>query len=199
MKTINKGKMSTETLVMAAVMTALVIVFQLLGTFTAFFGPFSTAVALIPIVIGAALCGPWIGGWLGFVFGMVVLLSGGATLFLNYSIAGTIITVLVKGTACGLAAGFVYELLKKVNRYVAVLAAAIVCPVVNTGVFLLGGLVFFMDDAAEIATAVGLNTSGFGVFMALATANFLFELGMNIVLSPVSVRLLTIRGKNQSR
>lgn len=199
MKTINKGKISTETLVMAAVMTALVIVFQLLGTFTAFFGPFSTAVALIPIVIGAALCGPWIGGWLGFVFGMVVLLSGGATLFFNYSIAGTIITVLVKGTACGLAAGLVYELLKKINRYVAVLASAIVCPVVNTGVFLLGGLAFFMDDAAEIASIVGLDASGFGVFLALAMANFLFELGMNIVLSPVSVRLLTIRGKSRTR
>ena len=191
--------MSTETLVMAAVMTALVIVFQLLGTVTAFFGPFSTAVALIPIVIGAALCGPWIGGWLGFVFGMVVLLSGGATLFLNYSVAGTIITVLVKGTACGLAAGVVYGLLKKANRYVAVLAAAIVCPVVNTGVFLLGGLAFFMDDAAEIASVVGLDASGFSVFMALAMANFLFELGMNIVLSPVSVRLLTIRGKSGHR
>ena len=50
-------KFSTEKMVIGAIMTALVIVFQLLGTFTAFFGPFSTAVALIPIVIGAATCG----------------------------------------------------------------------------------------------------------------------------------------------
>ena len=66
-----------ETMVMAALMTALVVVFQCLATYTTFFGPFSTAIGLIPIVIGAVLCGPIIGGWLGLVFGVVVLVTGG--------------------------------------------------------------------------------------------------------------------------
>ena len=191
----NKKRMSTETMVFGAVMTALVIVFQLLGTFTAFFGPFSTAVALIPIVIGAAMCGTGVGAWLGLVFGVVVLASGGGAFFFNFSIPGTIITVLVKGTACGLAAGLVYKLLEKVNRYLAVIAAAVACPVVNTGVFLLGGAVFFMVAASAIAAAMGSDASGFGVFLALAMANFLFELGMNLVLSPIIIRLLNIRKK----
>ena len=60
-----ENKMSTHTLVLGALMSALVIVFQLLATYTAFFGPFSTAIALIPIAIGAILCGPAIGAWLG--------------------------------------------------------------------------------------------------------------------------------------
>lgn len=192
----NKKRMSTETMVFGAVMTALVIVFQLLGTtFTAFFGPFSTAVALIPIVIGAAMCGTGVGAWLGLVFGVVVLASGGGAFLFDFSIPGTIITVLVKGTACGLAAGLVYKLLEKVNRYLAVIAAAVACPVVNTGVFLLGCAVFFMDDASAIAAAMGSDASGFGVFLALAMANFLFELGMNLVLSPIIIRLLNIRKK----
>ena len=186
---------STEKLVMGAVMTALVIVFQLLGTFTAFFGPFSTAVALIPIVIGAAICGAGIGAWLGLVFGIVVLASGGAAFFMTYDVLGTFVTVLVKGLACGLAAGAVYKLLCKFNEFVAVLAAAVVCPIVNTGCFLLGCILFFMDDVEMIALALKSTDSGMAVFWSLAMANFLIEVVSNIVMSPIIVRLLNIRKK----
>ena len=133
------NRKKTETITLAAVMTALVIVFQCLATYTTFFGPFSTAIGLIPIIIGAALCGPVIGAWLGLVFGIVVLATGGAALFFAFSIPGTLITVLAKGAACGFAAGIVNKLLKKFNKTIAAVASAIVCPVVNTGVFLLGG------------------------------------------------------------
>lgn len=185
-----------QKLTLTAIFTALVIIIQLLATFTAFFGPFSTAMALIPIVIGAAMCGVGTGAWLGFVFGVVVLLSGGANLFLAFSVPGTIITVLAKGTACGLVAGIAYNLLKKLNRYVAVLAAAILCPVVNTGIFLLGSAVFFLKDAPAIAEKAGSTESGMALFMAFAMANFLFELGANIVLSPVVLRLINIKIKD---
>ena len=68
------------------------------------------SLVLIPIVIGAATCGPKIGAWLGFVFGIFVLISGDAAAFLSVDIFGTIVTVLLKGTLCGLAAGYVYKL-----------------------------------------------------------------------------------------
>lgn len=192
-----KRKTQTKTLVLGSVMTALVIILQLLGTATTFFGPFSTAVALIPIVIGAAMCGTAVGAWLGFVFGVVVLLSGGAALFLAFDIPGTFVTVLLKGTACGLAAGLVYKLFEKVNRYLAVVAAAIICPVVNTAVFLLGCFVFFMDSADAIASQLGMPVSGMALFWALAMGNFILELGTNIVLSPVVVRVLSIEKKSK--
>ena len=187
--------MSTKTMVLGAIMTALVIIVQLISTYTTFFGPFSTALALIPIVIGAALCGSGIGAWLGFVFGMVVLVTGGANFFLAFDVLGTIVTVLAKGTLCGLAAGLVFNALNKFNIYLAAVAAAIVCPVVNTGVFMLGCAVFFLDSASKIASALGSTASGMEVFVVLALANFLFELGANVVLSPVVVRLLNIRNK----
>ncbi len=190
-----KNRMSTKTLVLGAVMTALVIVFQLLATYTTFFGPFSTAMALIPIVIGAALCGAGIGTWLGLVFAIVVLATGGANLFFAYDVPGTFITVLVKGMACGLVAGMVYTAFEKKSRFLAVVLAAIACPVTNTAVFLAGCYVFFMDSANQIATAVGIEAAGMGVFWALAMANFLLELATNIVLSPAVVRLLNIRKK----
>lgn len=186
----NKKHQQTQKLVLGAIMTGLVIILQLLGSFTTFFGPFSTAVALIPIVLGAAMCGTAIGAWLGFVFGMVVILSGGAALFFAFDVPGTIITVLFKGTLCGIAAGLVYKLLAKYNKFFATLAAAIVCPLVNTGVFLLGCYVFFMDSATEIATTVGLTFSGMAVFWALAMGNFALEVISNAVLSPVIIRVL---------
>ena len=186
-------KLQTEKLVFGAVMTAFVIVFQVLATFTAFFGPFSTAAALIPIVIGAAICGVGIGGWLGLVFGVVVLATGGAAFFMTYNPFGTFVTVLLKGIACGLAAGAAYKLFSKVNDWVAVLAASLVCPVVNTGVFLLGCAAFFLPYAEEMAKALQLEVSGMAVFWALAMANFLIEIGTNLVLCPIVVRLLKIR------
>lgn len=183
-------KIKTEKLVLGAIMTGLVIILQLIGSGTTFFGPFSTAVALIPIVLGAAMCGTAIGAWLGFAFGMVVLLSGGAALFFAFDVPGTIITVLVKGTACGFAAGVVYKLLSKYNKFFAALAAAIVCPFVNTGMFLLGCYIFFMDSATQIADTLGLTVSGMAVFWALAMGNFALEIISNAILSPVIVRIL---------
>lgn len=177
--------MSTERLVLGALMTALVVVFQCLATYTAFFGPFSTAIGLIPIVIGAVLCGPGIGAWLGLVFGIVVLATGGANLFLAFSVPGTVITVLGKGMACGFASGWVNKLLSRLNKSVASIAAALTGPIVNTGVFLLGCWIFFMPHASAIAEQVGNDKSGFAVFVALAMVNFLIEVGMNVVLTPV--------------
>jgi uncharacterized membrane protein len=193
----NNKRMSTETLVLASLMTALVVVFQCLATYTTFFGPFSTAIGLIPIVIGAAMCGPLVGAWLGFVFALVVMFTGGANLFFMFSIHGTIITVLAKGIACGAAAGLAYMLLKEFNKTVAAIVAALVCPVVNTGIFLLGSAVFFLPFADKIADLLKMSEVGFGLFIALAFGNFIFEIGMNAALSPVIVRVIDMRRKNK--
>ena len=182
-------RQKTEKLVLAALMTALVVLLQYLGAFVKF-GPFSISLVLIPIVIGAATCGAGIGAWLGFVFGVVVLASGDAAAFLAVDVIGTVVTVLVKGTACGLVAGLVYKLLEKVNMWVAVIAAARVCPIVNTGVFLIGCLIFFMDT---VTTWAGGSNVGHYMIFGLVGGNFLFEVLFNILLSPGVVRLLNIK------
>ncbi len=182
-------RQKTEKLVLAALLTALVVLLQYLGAFVKF-GPFSISLVLIPIVIGAATCGAGIGAWLGFVFGAVVLLSGDASAFLAVDVIGTVITVLVKGTACGLCAGLVYKALERVNMWVAVIAAALVCPIVNTGVFLIGCFIFFMDTVT--AWAGGTNVGNYMIF-GLVGGNFLFEVLFNIILSPGVVRLLNIK------
>ena len=184
-------KNQTERVALGALFTALVIILQLIGS-TIRFGPFSISLVLVPIVIGSAVCGYKIGGFLGLVFGAAVLLSGDAAAFLSVNVGGTVLTVLLKGALCGLAAGLVYTALNRVNTYLAVILAAIVCPVVNTGVFLLGCLVFFMEPVTAWGAALGFTDVGKYMFFGLAGGNFLVELAINAVLAPVVLRIISL-------
>lgn len=178
-------------LAMGAILTAIVIVFQLLGSFIKL-GPFSVSLVLVPIIVGAAVCNPKISTWLGFVFGVVVLfMDAGA--FLAISIPGTIATVLVKGSACGLVAGLVYKLVSGKNKYVAVVLSAIACPIVNTGIFLIGCRLFFFETIKEWGAGAGYENAFTYMFLGLVGANFLFEMATNIILCPVIVRILNIK------
>ena len=85
--------------------------------------------------------------------------------------------------------------LQEKNRYLAVLAAAIVCPIVNTGIFLLGCLVFFLETINGWGVAAGFDNVGAYLIFGMVGINFLIEMGVNIVLSSVIVRLIRI-GKN---
>ena len=190
-----KKAMSTKNLVMYAVLTAIVIILQLLGAFIKF-GPFSISLVLVPIVIGATLLGATAGAWLGFVFGVAVLISGDAASFLAVNVPGTIITVLAKGTLAGLITGLVFKAVSKKGLYPAIAVSAIVCPVVNTGVFLIGCFLFFMETIAGWAAALGFESAGSYIVFVLVGGNFLFEVLINIILAPAIVRLLKIRNYN---
>lgn len=186
-------RISTQQLTLGAVLTALVVALQFVGSFIRF-GAFSVSLVLIPIVVGAATCGPYIGAWLGLTFGAVVLFSGDAAFFLQFNAPATIALVLIKGTAAGLVAGLVYRLVRKLDDYAAVVSSAIVCPLVNTGLFLGGCFLFFQDAVAELAAGAGFTGSLTAyMFVGLAGGNFLFELIVNLVLCPLIVRLLSIR------
>ena len=187
-------KTDTKTLVGIGLFTAIVVVLQLLAVGLRALGLFSISLVLVPIVVGAAVSGWKSGAWLGFVFGVAVLLSGDANAFLTVNVVGTVVTVLLKGTLCGLCAGLVYKLLEK-NKTVAVFAAAAICPIVNTGVFLLGCLVFFLETITGWAALYGFENVGAYMIFGLTGANFLIELGVNLVLAPVITRLIKIGKK----
>ena len=173
---------------------AIVMVLQFLGGGIKF-GMFSISLVLVPIVVGAAVYGWTAGGVLGFAFGAAVLLSGDAAAFLAVDPLATIGVVLVKGIACGMTAGAIYKLLAKIHTTVGVFAAAIICPMVNTGVFLLGCWLFFLETVSQWGAGLGFNNAAEYMFLGLAGTNFLIELAVNIVLAPVIVRLIKIRMK----
>ena len=177
-----------RTLTGTAMLTAIIIVLQLIGSYIKF-GQFSISLVLIPIVLGAALFGVASGTWLGLAFGIVVMISGDAALFMTINPIGTVITVLLKGVLAGAASAAAYRLVEKKSRFAAVLLASFVCPVVNTGVFLLGCLVFFMDSIRDLA-----GDSNVLVYMIVSFVgiNFVIELVINLVLNPAMVRLIEI-------
>ena len=179
-----------------SLLIAVIIVLQMIGTLLPIkIGPVSISLVLIPIVIGAAVYGPGAGAVLGGAFGVVATIFcangmdlGGQMVF-QASPALCVLVVMAKGILCGCAAGWVYVLLKKHNGYLAMLFAAIVCPVINTGVFLLGMNLFFMDVLQ--VWAGGSNIAGY-LLTGIILVNFLPELILNIALSPVSQRIIHI-------
>ena len=180
--------MSTKNLVMYAILTAITFVLQYVSMFIRT-GTFSITLSLVPIVIGAAILGLRGGVWLGLVFGFAVLVSGDAGPFLALSIPGTIITVLVKGAMSGLVAGLIFKVLKTKNTTLAVALSAVSCPIVNTGVFIIGVFVFFLKYFLTDGMTVSALIFGFiGV-------NFFIELAVNIILCPAVVRLINYKNK----
>ena len=195
----------TKVLVGMAIFTALVVVLQELAGVIRI-GVFTPSLVLIPIVIGAASYGWKSGAWLGLVFGVLVLsacISGtdiGGSAMWNFNPAVTAIICIVKGVAAGTLAGLTYEALHKKSALLAAVAAAVVCPVINTGLFTLGAVAVFKPLLLEWAGGWAAQTGRTGeislaayIFLGMIGLNFLVELGINVVLSPVIVRILKIR------
>ncbi len=180
----------TRALVGTGILTALIIVLSLVTTGFKLFGMFSITFSLIPIVVGAALYGWKSGAWLGFVFGCMCLTDAAA--FLAVSVPGTVITCLLKGTLAGLAAGALFTLVNKKNRYAAVVTSAIAAPIANTGVFLSGCLLFFYDTVKAWGEGAGFESVGAYFLFGFVGVNFLAELTVNIILSTVIYRILNI-------
>ncbi len=183
-----------KTMVGIGLFSAIVIVLQLLvGQIK--LGMFSITLVLVPIVVGSAVYSWKAGAFLGFMFGFAVLLSGDAGAYLAVNPVATVFVVLLKGVGCGLVSGLIYRAFEKTNRYFAVILAAVICPVVNTGIFMLGSYLFFLPTINEWAAAAGFSDSGSYLIIGVAGVNFLVELGVNIVLSPVILRIINLRKK----
>lgn len=191
----NNGKQNGGTRKMAglAIFTAIIVVLQVLCTFVRF-GPFSITLALAPIIIGTAMYGKGAGAYLGGVFGAVVLVTGllgwdGGTVMLLMGInpLGCVLVCLLKGVAAGFFAGLCYELIAKKNDKLGVLISGVVCPVVNTGLFIVGMLVFFFDTLSGWAGGQNLLLY---IIVGLTGVNFLVELAVNIVLSSGITRII---------
>lgn len=193
---VSNRRKQTEKLALMALLTALTAVLAYLGGFIKIGGLASINLTLIPVVLGAALLGPLAGAWLGGVSGVIFFTTADSVFWLSLSIPGTILTVMAKGILAGLVAGLVYKALERVNKYLAVALSAFVCPIVNTGIFLLGCLAFFMEPVNMGASNEGMSV-GMYLIVFYVGLNFVFELLANMILSPAVVRLLNIRKKKR--
>lgn len=177
---------------------AIVVVLQVIATFVKF-GPVNITLALAPIIIGAALYGRRFGAFVGTVLGVVISvlgafgLDGGFVLMLaQYHPVIIFLVATLKTTFAGYFAGLIYELIAKKNTLAAVIASGIVCPVVNTGLFVAAMLIFFKE--ALISMSGGTEIMSFIVF-GLTGVNFLVELGVNLVLATAITRVIKVLKK----
>lgn len=172
-----------------ALLMAVVVVLQLLGSFIKL-GPVEVSLVLLPIVIGAAVYGPAAGAILGATFGAVVLAQPGTVFFYDMSVFGTVLVVMLKGALSGLLAGLTYKALAAKTPVLAVILCAIVCPVVNTSIFFLGCMTFFYEDLSAFGENVALY-----VITTFIGLNFIAEFLVNVLCCPVIIRLLHILKK----
>ena len=171
---------SSKQIAGVAVLLALVIALQ---SFSAAI-PLGTLLnfALVPIVLGAIMFGPTMGAFLGFACGVVVLaqvIAGGspfyALIWANDPIV-TALTCLVKTTAAGFVAGYLYAWLEKKNKLLATFVTAGAVPVINTTLFILGALCM---TNSVYSMASGQNVLIF-ILVVLVGANFFLEFAFNL-------------------
>ena len=184
-----------------ALLMAMVIVLQFVGSMIPpIGGTVSISLVLIPIIVGAAIYGPGAGAILGATFAVVTIINcitgadpGGAMVFQANPLL-CILVVSSKSVLCGTISGLVYMALRKANAYVAMLCAAIICPVINTGVFVSCMMLFFKPVLSAWAGGTDVVTY---VLTGLVLCNFLPEMILNIVFSPAGHQITRIVNKTK--
>ena len=168
------------------VMLALTIALQIASSYIKF-GTVEIALGLIPMILGACIYGPYAGLLLGCAQGVVILLSP-ATLaaFMPVNPVATVLLCLLKTGLAGFASGWIYRLLSKKNSLLGVGVASIASPIINTGTYILGVLIFFLEVYGNSVSALIVGT---------LTINFLIEVIVMAILIPVFERILKIYGK----
>lgn len=199
MKTKTHAK--TLKMVQIALLAAIVVILQLFFSAVRV-GPVTLNFVLVPIVIASVFIGPLAGFCVGAFAGVTTFIQVFTSadpfyifLMTNNPVATAVICIL-KTALAGLLAGFVYNGIKKLSggksRSLGAIVPAVVCPVVNTGLFCLGMYLFFgnafLNDAAYASVVAG-NLFYF-IVIILVGWNFVIELLLNVILCPLLTEAL---------
>ena len=193
----NKSK--TVSLAGTAVLAAIVVVLQLFAS-TIKVGPFTITLALVPIIIGSIVFGKGAGATLGAVFGAIVCYSvitgadvGGYIMFQQNPVI-TLLVCMAKSTLAGFLAGLFAQLINKTalksKTTVSAAAAAVICPVVNTGILSVAMITIFYDLVSSWAVDAGFSSPISYIILGMVGINFLVELAINIVFVPAITHII---------
>ena len=185
-----KTNKKTEMIVGTAVLAAVLIVLQTMVSAIKI-GPFAITLSIIPIILGAVMYGPKSSTILGAVFGAVVTASvisgadvGGAMMFQKNPVM-TVVICMLKAMVAGYVAGLIANALaNKGKTKLGVVLASIAAPLCNTGLFILGGCLFFLDIFESWA---GGKDVVLYIITGLIGFNFLIEMLVGLVMVPVIV------------
>ena len=146
-----KKKITTHYLVELALFIAIILVMKITHLTSIPVGPLNMTLTMIPIAIGAMLMGPLAGGILGLVYGFTSLydaVSGASAMtafFFQISPIHTIILCVVLRTIVGAATGWIFLLVRKIDRTktICYFVGGLAAPVLNTLLFMGYIVVFF--------------------------------------------------------
>ena len=194
----SKNFSKLRNMVLLAALTAIVLVLQITGVTVRIMAT-NINIGLIPIVFGAITLGPAAGAWLGLVSGVstFILLGvmGGDPTFtvilFNNAPVMTALICIVKTTAAGYLSGLAYRILKGKSKLAALFAAAATTPIVNTGLFILGGLLISDVLAENFANGMGQTVVYFLVF-GVAGINFILEFALNVIVVPALGKIVDV-------
>lgn len=176
-----------------ASLSAIVVVLQLIANYIPGPGGVSITLALIPLAIGSIVYGPKGGAFLGVIMGGIILTAPSTSSFLNVRPVITVLLCLIKTGVAGLVSGILFNLLKGKNLKLAVVVAALTAPIVNTGIFAVGCMLFYMETLASWAG--GSNAISF-LFLTMIGINFIVEFIINSILSPTILYIVKVISSN---
>ncbi|MDO4197844.1 MAG: ECF transporter S component [Erysipelotrichaceae bacterium] len=171
--------MKTREIAEIGILSALMIVFTMLSGYFQI-GTLTLNLALVVIVVAACRYGKLVGFLVGAINGVVILLQPATAAFYAVSFIGTLLICPLKTGLAGLVCAIVYDLLKDKNQKLAVGIAGALVPITNTGVFILGSVLFFKGIFGQLIT----------IFV---TVNFVVELITTVVLSLAIAYILKAR------
>lgn len=181
---------NTKKMSRIAILSAVLVSLALVSNYVTI-GTVNINLALIPIVIGACLYGPLVGFVLGMLDGFIIIFAPSTlALFMTHNPFFTIVLCLLKTGIGGLVSGYIYRFLKNKNDALAVLLAAIALPIINTLIFILGVVLFFIPVYMNLAGGKNVITY---IFISTFTTNFLIEFLVNIVLSSSIHRVIKFK------
>lgn len=168
-------------------------------------GNLEASFLVVPVAIGAILLGPTNGAVLGLVMGVVSFAQCfgasdmGSALF-GVSAINTFLLCVIPRVICGWMAGVFYDLLSKIDKtgFVPQIAAAVVCPLFNFILFMLGLSLLFGQTPYLLNLQTQMNASGIGFYFALGGMNLLYELLASLVLTTgISTVILKFKNRNK--
>lgn len=199
MDTTENVSSKTRRLVATAFLAALVVVLQLASCFIKI-GSLNLAFVLLPIVIGTVLYGIGTGAVLGFFFGLVTFIASvfnldpGGYIMFSASPFLTAVVCFTKAILAGVVPGLIYEPFRRKGTgkasAIGSVLASISAPIVNTAIFCVLALLWFRDILLQWSEGYELY---YYLIFVLAGVNFLVELAINVVCSPVIIRLIKSR------
>ena len=145
--------------------------------------------ALTPIVIGSVLFGPYGGLLLGAANGIITLIAPGTAPFVGHNAFMTFILCVAKTGLAGLFSALIFKGLSKLNKNVGIVLSGISVPIINTAVFIVGVILFFLPLYGEGKEGVAT------LFSLVITVNFLIEFLISVFLSPAIIYIIRVTGK----